>query len=146
VAPFADRAPPSGLASLDAAVGHAVAAAPGMELQFVAFPGSGFSTGHHYAVFLHGRTPATVHIITPALVNAETGVFEGLREMPWWVKALSLSRPLHFGDYGGVLLKGVWAILDLITICLLVSGLYLWWKKRRQGVTGSADELPGEPA
>ena len=46
--------------------------------------------------------------------------------MPWYVKALSLSGPLHFGDYGGLFLKMVWAVLDVITIIVLASGLYLW--------------------
>lgn len=126
------RPAPDEFASLDAAVNRAMAEAPDMELQFVAFPGSGFSTDSHYAVFFHGRSPATERMITPALIDAATGDFEGLRAMPWWVKTLSLSRPLHFGDYGGLLLKIVWAILDIITIIVLVSGLYLWLKKRRQ--------------
>ncbi len=126
VAPYADAPQPDVLASLDAAVNRAVAEAPGMELQFVAFPGSGFSTDYHYAIFLHGQTPLTSHIIAPALVSAVDGRFAGMREMPWYVKALSLSGPLHFGDYGGLLLKLVWAALDVITIIVLGSGLYLW--------------------
>ncbi len=117
-------------ASLDRAVAAAVSAAPGMNLQFVAFPGSPFSTSTHYAIFLHGRTPLTEHIITPALIDATDGRFDGLREMPWYVKALALSRPLHFGDYGGLPLKIVWAVLDIVTILILVSGLYLWKKRR----------------
>jgi len=44
---------------------------------------------------------------------------------------------LHFGDYGGLSLKAVWAVLDVITIVVLCSGLYLWWKKRRM----PADQL-----
>lgn len=117
-------------ASLDAAVRAAIAAAPEMELQFVAFPGSGFSTAAHYAVFLHGRTPLTENIIAPVLIHAGNGEVAGLREMPFYTKALSLSRPLHFGDYGGLLLKLVWAVLDLVTIIILGSGLYLWLVRR----------------
>jgi uncharacterized iron-regulated membrane protein len=126
VAPYADAPQPAVYASLDVAVNRAVAEAPGMELQFVAFPGSGFSTDYHYAIFLHGQTPLTEHIIAPALVSADDGSFAGMREMPWYVKALSLSGPLHFGDYGGLFLKMVWALLDVITIIVLASGLYLW--------------------
>ena len=121
---------PEARASLDRAVGEAVAAAPEMELQFVAFPGSGFSTEAHYAVFLHGRTPLTENLITPVLIHAGTGEVAGLREMPWYAKALSLSRPLHFGDYGGLLLKLIWAVLDIITIIILASGVYLWLARR----------------
>lgn len=117
-------------ASLDQAVAAAVAAAPGMDLQFVAFPGSAYSTSSHYAIFLHGRTPLTERIITPALVHASDGRFQGLREMPWYVKTLAVSRPLHFGDYGGLPLKIVWGVLDAITIVVLITGLYLWGKRR----------------
>jgi uncharacterized iron-regulated membrane protein len=118
-------------ASLADAVDEAVALAPDMQLQFVAFPGSSFSTPAHFAIFLHGDTPLTENIITPVLVHAGTGDVAGLREMPWYTKALSLSRPLHFGDYGGLLLKIIWFILDLVTIIVLVSGIYLWLTKRR---------------
>ncbi|MES0873208.1 PepSY-associated TM helix domain-containing protein [Sinimarinibacterium thermocellulolyticum] len=125
-------------ASFDAAVAQAVAAAPDRQLQFVAFPGSRFSTPGHYAIFLHGKTPFTEHLITPVLVDAASGVVVGLREMPAYVKALSLSRPLHFGDYGGLGLKILWALLDLVTIAVLVSGLWLWLRRRRSGRVGYA--------
>lgn len=134
-----ERAPGTAApSSLDAAVQQAIAAAPEMELQFVAFPGSAFSTNAHYAIFFHGRTPATKRIITPVLVSAVDGSFEGLRETPWYVMALSLSRPLHFGDYGGLFLKILWAVLDVITIIILGSGLYLWIVKERRGEKRSA--------
>ncbi len=118
-------------ASLAEAVAEAVRLAPDMQLQFVAFPGSGFSTSAHFAIFLHGDTPLTENLITPVLVHAGTGDVAGIREMPWYAKALSLSRPLHFGDYGGLLLKLIWFLLDLVTIIILASGVYLWIGKGR---------------
>jgi uncharacterized iron-regulated membrane protein len=51
--------------------------------------------------------------------------------MPWYLRALEVSRPLHFGDYGGLPLKILWALLDVITIVILVSGLYLWIARRK---------------
>jgi uncharacterized iron-regulated membrane protein len=42
------------------------------------------------------------------------------------VTTLLVSQPLHFGDYGGMPLKVIWALLDLLTIIVLGSGLYLW--------------------
>jgi uncharacterized iron-regulated membrane protein len=50
--------------------------------------------------------------------------------MPWYLTALLLSQPLHFGDYGEMPLKILWALFDLLAIVVLISGLYLWWKKR----------------
>lgn len=113
-------------ASLDVAVALARQAAPGMELQFVAFPGTDFSTDQHYAVFLHGSTPLTSNIITPALIDAATGQFIAMRSMPWYAQALSLSQPLHFGDYGGLPLKLLWGLFTVATIVALLTGLYLW--------------------
>lgn len=138
-APYAGQPPPATRSSLDAAVAAARAAAPHMQLQFVAFPGSAFSTPSHYAVFLHGDTPLTAHLYTPALIDARTGDFVGLREMPWYVEALALSQPLHFGNYGGLALKLLWAAFTVITLVVLASGLYLWVARR------SDHSRPGNP-
>jgi uncharacterized iron-regulated membrane protein len=116
--------------SLDHAVRRAQAALPGKALQFVAFPGTAYSTDHHYAVFFHGDTPLTAHLTTPALIDARTGELAAVAPTPWYVKTLSLSQPLHFGDYGGMPLKILWALLDFATIVILGSGLYLWLARR----------------
>jgi uncharacterized iron-regulated membrane protein len=45
---------------------------------------------------------------------------------------LQVSRPLHFGDYGGLPLKIIWALLDIMTIVVLASGIYLWGARMRR--------------
>jgi len=65
------------------------------------------------------------------VIDAATGDFTDTREMPWYVTTLLISQPLHFGDYGGMPLKILWAILDVIAIVVLVTGLYLWFRRRR---------------
>jgi uncharacterized iron-regulated membrane protein len=40
-----------------------------------------------------------------------------------------VSQPLHFGDYGGMPMQIIWALLDIATIIVLGSGLYLWLKR-----------------
>jgi uncharacterized iron-regulated membrane protein len=60
--------------------------------------------------------------------------------MPWYLRLLEVSRPLHFGDYGGMPLKIIWALLDLVTIFVLGSGLYLWFA-RRKGTSRRIAEL-----
>jgi len=69
--------------------------------------------------------------LKPVVIDAETGAFTDMRDMPWYVTALLISKPLHFGDYGGMPLKIIWAILDLVTIIILITGLYLWIARRR---------------
>jgi uncharacterized iron-regulated membrane protein len=145
-APYAGRDVPARFASLQAAVETAMAAAPGTRPQFVAFPGVRFSSNHHYAVWLKGATPATEQLLTPALIDAETGALSELRRMPWYMLALRLSQPLHFGDYGGLPLKLLWALLDLVAILVLGSGLYLWLARRRTPAEQRLSELAAEPA
>ena len=65
------------------------------------------------------------------MVDASTGKFTDSRALPWYVSALLLSQPLHFGDYGGMPLKILWALLDILTIVVLVTGLYLWAVRAR---------------
>ena len=50
--------------------------------------------------------------------------------MPWYAQVLFVSQPLHFGNYGGLPLKVLWALLDGLAIVVLGSGVYLWLKKR----------------
>jgi uncharacterized iron-regulated membrane protein len=104
-------------------------AAPRLKVRVLAFPGTPFASPHHVGVYLAGDSPLTRRLLTPALVDAGSGRLVDMREMPLYAKALFISQPLHFGDYGGMPLKILWAILDLISIVLLGSGLYLWLRK-----------------
>jgi uncharacterized iron-regulated membrane protein len=90
---------------------------------------------------MRGNTPLTSRLLKPALVDAETGVLTDSRTMPWYVSTLLISQPLHFGDYGGMPLKIIWAILDILTIVILVTGLYLWMKRSRSFAVLSNAEL-----
>lgn len=140
---YADKPllPPARYTSLDRAMAAARQAIPGNNPQFIAFPGGSFSSRHHYAVFFQGDTPLTERLLTVALIDAETGAFTTARPMPWYNKALALSQPLHFGDYGGLPLKLLWAVLDLFSIVILGSGLYLWLGKRRSSLEAHVREV-----
>jgi uncharacterized iron-regulated membrane protein len=50
--------------------------------------------------------------------------------MPWYKTVLTLSQPLHFGDYGGLPLEILWTVLDVAAILLLGSGLCLRLARR----------------
>ena len=123
--PLTQRAPATRL--LDIAHG----AAPGMTPDFIAFPGTRFSSEHHYAVFMKGGTHLTSHLLTPVLIDATTLDITAVVERPWYMDAMGLSQPLHFGDYGGMPMQILWAALDVLTIIVLSSGVYLWWVRRR---------------
>lgn len=128
--PARTGAPLSGPVSAQRALAAARAAEPEMELGFMAFPGHDFAGPRHFTAFMRGTTPWTSRFLKPLLIDAETGAVIDRRELPWYVSILLVSQPLHFGDYGGLPLKILWALLDLVTITVLLSGLYLWMKKR----------------
>jgi uncharacterized iron-regulated membrane protein len=109
----------------------ALARAPGTKLAFIAFPGTAFSSPHHHTVFLRGQTPLTSRLLQPVLVDAKTTEVTAAPELPWYLTALLVSQPLHFGDYAGMPMKILWALLDIATIVVLGSGLVLWLKRRQ---------------
>lgn len=131
VAPYADLPAPQQLGSLQAAIDTARATVPAMHPTFIAWPGTQFSSKHHYAVFMRGNTPLTSRLLQPVLVDAVSAELTDTRPMPWYAQVLFLSQPLHFGDYGGLPLKILWALLDIATIVVLGSGVYLWLGRRK---------------
>lgn len=130
VGPFKGAPIPQRMVSVQKAVDTAGAKLPGMTPSFIAYPGTAFTSTTHYAVFMRGNTPLTSRLLQPVLIDASNGNFTDTREMPWYVTTLLLSQPLHFGDYGGMPLKIIWALLDVLTIIVLGSGLYLWLARR----------------
>ncbi|MCY1506026.1 PepSY-associated TM region [compost metagenome] len=136
-----DRPVPTQLAPVDTVVAAVQRALPGMRITTVAFPGGPFASPHHYGVYLTGDTPVTSRLLTPALVDAGSGEVTAVREMPLYAKILFVSQPLHFGDYGGLPLKIVWALLDVVSIVVLGSGLYLWWGRRKAPLEKRLAEL-----
>ena len=134
---YAGRTPNPQRAPLQPSVDAAYAAAPGLKLSFIAFPGSPLTSAHHYGVYLQGTTPFSSRLFTPVLVDASSGLVTDSRELPWYIKTILVSQPFHFGNYGGLPMKLLWVLLDLVTIVVLVSGLYLWLRKGKAQVADS---------
>lgn len=114
------------------ALAQALKAEPHMKLEMMAWPGTLLSAHDHFAVILRGDTPLTARLRQALLVDPRSGDVLRAGERPWYVTLFQLSQPLHFGDYGALPLKLLWAALDLLTIIVLVSGLYLWLARRRR--------------
>ncbi|HSV61394.1 MAG TPA: PepSY domain-containing protein [Variovorax sp.] len=137
--------------SVQRSLDMAMAQAPQTKLSFIAFPGTAFSSPHHNTVFLRGNTPLTSRLLQPVLVDAKTNAVTAAPELPWYLTALLVSQPLHFGDYGGMPMQIIWALLDIATIIVLGSGLYLWLKRgktanvhapRKEGEAGQPTAQP----
>ena len=138
IEPYRDAPPLTHLAPASDLLHIAARAAPDMQPDFIAFPGTRFSSEHHYSVFMKGSTHLTSHLLTPVLIDASNLEVTAVAGRPWYMDAMGMSQPLHFGDYGGMPMKILWALLDIATIVVLGSGLYLWLRKGVQAASPSA--------
>jgi uncharacterized iron-regulated membrane protein len=117
---------PTTFGSMDQAVAVARQARPDLTPAFVSYPGTGYSGDHHYGVFMTGASAIAQRNYQPVLVDAATSQLTGVPKWPLTLSAMYVSQPLHFGDYAGLPLKIVWALLDVLAIVVLGSGVYLW--------------------
>jgi uncharacterized iron-regulated membrane protein len=145
IAPHLGKPPLAKIADVDDVVAAARRALDGNTPASIVFPTEArFGTPRHFIVWTKGTTPITSRLFTPAMLDAETGQLVTARGLPWYLRALQVSRPLHFGDYGGLPLKIIWALLDLAAIVVLASGVYLWLGKRRP--SRNVAQNPSPPA
>lgn len=50
---------------------------------------------------------------------------------------LDAMYPLHFGDFGGLLVKIIWSLLGVGTALVAVTGMMIWIERRAYGTEGS---------
>ncbi|WP_050468232.1 PepSY-associated TM helix domain-containing protein [Herbaspirillum chlorophenolicum] len=138
-----NTAPLRHMASVDEVIGNTKAALPGRRVSGVVFPNAHFGSAHHYLLWTLGNTPITSRMFQPVLLDGESGRVLYASVLPWYLRVLEISRPFHFGDYGGFPLKILWAVLDLMTIVILIGGLYLWVRRVvRSAATGVGGHAP----
>lgn len=116
-----------------AAVDAAAKAAPGWAPMTVFYPDTDYTTHRHYLILLGGEHGFDKRLFRIGLVDAGTGALAEVREIPWYLKAILVSQPLHFGDYGGLLLKILWTLCTWLTLFITANGAWLWWKRRQRG-------------
>lgn len=123
---------------IDEAIARVRATLPDIGVTSVTMPTSGrFGSPQHLVVWTKGSSPLTARLFTPVLVAMDGSLKVTAPDLPWYLRTLQTSRPLHFGDYGGIPLKILWALLDLMAIVVLVTGIYLWVAKRRRRAIAS---------
>jgi len=132
----------TGLFSIQAAVDLAHRTRPDMRVGTIVYPNRDWVSPHHYLLFAWGDTPLTSQLRVAFLIDARTGALTAAEPLPWYLQGIELSRPLHFGDYGGLPLKALWAALDLVLIAVLASGLYLYAARLRLRRRGASEAAP----
>lgn len=127
---------PERLISLQKVVNMIHRKLPGSRVDMIVYPGvPGNDSPYHYFVWTQGKTTLTEHLYTPVLVDAATGQLTAVVERPWYASVVGLAYPLHLGNYGGLPLKILWALLDLLTIGMLTSGIYGWLIRDKKNVS-----------
>ena len=97
-APYRDKPPleTAELGSVERAMHTAGAAMPDLKFAFVAYPGTLFSSPHHYAVFMRGTSPLEARLLKPALIDAKTGNLTDSRDLPWYITGRADLAALAF--------------------------------------------------
>jgi uncharacterized iron-regulated membrane protein len=146
-APYAHESPVTDFSTIDAAARSAEHASGGRHWSLVALPGSDFASPRHYSVLLKGHEGLDKRMLTMGLVDATAPTRVDHREFPWYLRALLVSEPLHFGDYGGLPLKLVWLLFTLISLAMSVSGVFVTvsvWRDR--SARRRSEAVDAEPA
>lgn len=146
LAPYQGTPLPARLHSVQGIVDTARQALPDTEVVSVVFPNTRLGSPRHYLIWTRGTTPRTSRPFTPVLIDAETGQLTPARGLPWYLRALQVSRLLHFGDYGSLPLKILWALLDIITLVVLGSGVHLWFTRGKASIEAPMAESERQEA
>jgi uncharacterized iron-regulated membrane protein len=64
-----------------------------------------------------------------------------IREKPFWHKFYFVQEALHFGDYGGLALKILYAMLGLVASFLAISGFIIYFFRTEKKVKRKANPL-----
>lgn len=119
-------------ATIDRAIAGAEAAETHRTWATVALPGSALSTPRHYGILLKGEKGLEEHMLGLVVVDAAEPATILPKAFPWYLKAVLVSEPLHFGNYGKLPLKIVWALFTVVTLGLSVTGLWVFFLGRRK--------------
>ncbi|MCG2840682.1 PepSY domain-containing protein [Sandaracinobacter sp. RS1-74] len=113
------------------------------EIVSLMYPGHGPVGDHYFFLWTKGSGTLGSRVFAPVIVEATTGEIASAEPFPWYLRALYVMQPLHFGDYGGIPLKIIWAIFDIVAIVVLGSGVYLWIARKRW--LANADPVGAQP-
>ncbi|HLP25196.1 MAG TPA: PepSY-associated TM helix domain-containing protein, partial [Acidobacteriota bacterium] len=120
--------------SLDALHRDAAQRLPGFRGNFISLPSAQAAASVTLWGAVEPRTWLTSPYGSTIAYDARTSVHQAtndLRVAGAWARIVDSFRPLHFGDFGGLPVKILWALGGLTPGALAVSGFAIWWLRRR---------------
>lgn len=126
--------------NVDTVYTSALAAAPlDWSVSLIIWPGTDLSTPDHYTVLING-SGLDEQLFRVMQVNANTGIMTSTIELPWYMKAIIISQPMHFGNYGGLPLKLLWTTCVWLTLFITFNGAWLWWNRKNKQMATSQEK------
>ena len=52
-------------------------------------------------------------------------------DQPLAARIWSVFSPIHYGEFGGAVIKAIWALIGLVPALLFITGLLYWWRPRQ---------------
>jgi len=101
-------------------------------ISYISFPDTEFGIPGHYLFLVNGTDRFSERLSDLLVVNAKTAALTEIVELPLYLKLVLLSEPLHFGDYGGIYLKIIWAVFTLCSFAVAALGLVSFFLKRKK--------------
>jgi uncharacterized iron-regulated membrane protein len=125
------REAPERVLLLDNYVRAAVGAVPGGIVRELRMPSRGSSTVSVYLWAPGDIRPKGGNVVL--LSRASAGVLSVNRstEAPLSQKLVELANAIHKTEVGGVAFKLPWSLLGLLPLLFFVSGVQIWWTRRR---------------
>ncbi|MXW50903.1 MAG: PepSY domain-containing protein [Gammaproteobacteria bacterium] len=118
--------------SLDDVIAQSEAEMPGFEATYLRLP---WEAGIPIAVF--GRVPTgnplSSDYSSTVLFDSDTGDLSqvlDIRQTGLVPRIEDTFRALHFGTFGGLTTRILWAVLGSAPLALVITGLWLWWHRR----------------
>jgi uncharacterized iron-regulated membrane protein len=126
-------------ANVDAVIAAATQRLRGEPVNFVAWPGTALSTADAFVVFASPARGLEKNLLDVVVVDAASGNAGEVHSLPWYLKAILIAGPLHFGNYGGIALKLFWLACAWSALFVSGNGAWLWWIRwaRRAELTTS---------
>jgi uncharacterized iron-regulated membrane protein len=106
---------------------------PGMNIQKLAYPETLLSGKNFFTFYLHGKSHLEMYLTKMVYVDLEGQLVDKNlnTSRPWYIKILQLSKPLHFGDFGGIFLKIIWFIFDAFFLYIIYTGVVILLLRRK---------------
>ena len=116
---------------VDRVVAAASAASPSSATRYIVYPDTDYSSPGTYTVFLYGTRRYDERLFDVGVVDARDGHVAALNHVPLALAAVAIAQPLHFGTFGGLILRLVWLAATWAVMFVTANGAWLWWHRRR---------------